>query len=374
MNDMDQSSIEVKIVNALTGQASQEELVELKRWIAESEANRKLYDEYAYIWKISGAVRHKDNFQPDAAWTLLNKQMKMKKWDMLSGVSWKKVLMAAAVLTLVFLAGTRINLFSAKDADVSVLLTFAEFTSPYGSKSKVKLPDGSTVWLNAGSILRYSSEFNISHREIYLEGEGFFDVTRDEQAPFVVQTSTITIKALGTAFNVKAYPEESLVETTVEQGAVQLIDPASPSRDATVLRANQKAVVMTGRYSEDAEPTTDNGQTQETQTGVITATLAEVQVKSNVRTEAYTSWKDPRWIIESEELSALAVKLERRYNVHFVFDDEALKEYVFSGKLEDETLEQVLETIKLTSPILYRVKNNTVYLSSNKMFSKQNKG
>jgi ferric-dicitrate binding protein FerR (iron transport regulator) len=99
--------------------------------------------------------------------------------------------------------------------------------------------------------------------------------------------------------------------------------------------------------------------------------IADVKVKSNVRTEAYTSWKDSRWIIESEKLSALAIKLERRYNVKFVFADEELKENVFSGKLEGETLDQVLEAIKLTSPILYKVKNNTVYLSRNKMFNQK---
>ena len=272
--------------------------------------------------------------------------------------------MAAAVLAIVFLAGTHVNRHPGNETAVQPASTYAEYTSPYGSKSKVKLPDGSLVWLNAGSILRYTSDFNVYHREVYLEGEGFFDVTHDEQSPFLVQTSTITIKVLGTTFNVKAYPEESVVETTVERGVVQLIDPSSSSQTTTLLRAHQKAVVVKGTLP-DAVP--DETPSQEIKPDV-TFPVADVKVNSNVRTEVYTSWKDARWVIESEKLSSLAVKLERRYNVRFVFDDEALKENVFSGKFEDETLDQVLEAIKLTSPILYKVKNNMVYLSRNKMF------
>ena len=372
MDDSNTNRIEEIIVSALTGQASPEELSELKLWLAESKANRRLYNEYAGIWSASLAVGRKDDYQPDAVWTSLNSRMKVQKRYVLSGFSWKKVVVAAAVLALVFLAGTRVNRHTGDETVVPTASTFAEYTSPYGSKSKVKLPDGSSVWLNAGSILRYSSDFNIHHREVYLEGEGYFEVTHDEQSPFLVQTTTITIKVLGTTFNVKAYPEEAVVETTVESGSVQLIDPLSSTQKTTLLRANQKAVITKGNLP-DAEP----GETsqKEIKPDVIKPSnpvpIAGVKVNSNVKTEVYTSWKDTRWVFEAEKLSSLAVKLERRYNVHFVFADEALKENVFSGKLEDETLDQVLEAIKLTSPILYKVKNNTVYLNRNKMFNQK---
>ena len=363
--------IEDKIVSVLTGQASQEELAEVRQWLAESANNRKLYDEYTGIWGISCAVGRNDDYQPDAAWTLLNRRMKTRKNYMQPTIPWKKVMLVAAMLAIVFLAGTSVTLFTGKATEQSPLM-FTEYSSPYGSKSMVKLPDGSSVWLNAGSMLRYSSDFNVHNREVYLEGEGYFNVTRNEQTPFLVQTSTITVKVLGTAFNVKAYPEESVVETTVERGAVQLIDPCSSSQEMTLLLAQQKAVVI---KESQPEKKTEEVPLQESNHGGIKPVsyipIADVEVNSNIRTEIYTSWKDSRWIFESEKLSSLAVKLERRYNVHFVFDDDELKDNVFSGKLEDETLNQVLEALKLTAPILYKIKQNTVYLSRNKMFNQK---
>ena len=373
VDDMYTSSIEEKIVNVLTAKASQEEVAEVRQWLSENEGNRKMYDEYVNIWKVSNAVNRNDDYSPDVAWASLNKRMKPEKPRKLHLASLKKAMMVAAMVTVVFLAGIAFNKFTTKTT-VTInqsLLTYTEYTSPYGSKSKVKLPDGSSVWLNAGSTLRYSSDFNEKNREVYLEGEGYFDVALNEQTYFLVQTSAITIKVLGTAFNVKAYPEESVVETTVERGTVQLINPLSASQEATILRAQQKAVI-----TKENLPDNKSGESsvQENKSDIKPSNsvpITGVKVNSNIKTEVYTSWKDQRWVIESEKLSSLAVKLERRFNVHFVFDDEALKENVFSGKLEDETLDQVLEAIKLTSPILYRVKNNTVTLTRNKMFNQK---
>ena len=366
------NSIEDKIVSILSGEASQEEIAEVRRWLAESADNRKLYNDYLFIWNISGVIGRKDGYRTEAAWTSLDKQMTAQRHPALYALSWKKAMMVAAVAGIVFLAGMRVSRFTGKPADEQHMLTYAEHTSPYGSKSKVKLPDGSQVWLNAGSTLRYSSDYNTNRREVYLEGEGYFDVTRNEKTPFWVQTSTITVKVLGTAFNVKAYPEESFVETIVERGAVQLIDPLSKSKEMTVLRAHQKAVVEKGSQPEVEPEAEAPEQEVKPEEGVKPSSyipIAAVKVNSEVRTEAYTSWKDTRWVIEREKLSTFAVKLERRYNVRFVFADDDLKDYVFSGKFEDETLDQLLEVLKLSAPILYRVKQNTVYLSRNKLFT-----
>jgi len=281
----------------------------------------------------------------------------------------KKVLLIAAMMVAVFVAGMSVHWFANNRVEDYIRLMYTEYTSPYGSRSNVRLPDGSTVWLNAGSILRYSSDFNVHHREVFLEGEAYFDVTHDEQMSFLVKTSTITVKALGTAFNVKAYPEESFVETTVERGAVLLISPLSSSKETTILRAHQKAVIVKKIQHEKktVETPLQDNIPDEVIKPIEYTPIAAVEVNSNVKTEAYTSWKDTRWVIEREKLSNFAVKLERRYNVQFVFNDKELKDYVFSGKFEDETLDQILEALKLTAPILYKVKQNTVYLSFNKM-------
>ena len=361
-------SIEAKIVNVLNGRASQEELSEVRQWLTESDDNRKLYDEYVAIWETSRAVGRDGDYQPDAAWALIKKRIKPQRRHTQYATSFKKVMMVAAMIALVFLAGMAVILFSGKTTNDQSRLTYTEYISPFGSKSKVKLPDGSLVWLNAGSMVRHSSDFNVSNREVYLEGEGYFDVMHNEQTPFIVQTSTITVKVLGTAFNVKAYPDEPVVETTVERGVVQLIDPLSTSQETTILRANQKAVVMKGIQPDIISEKQIQDEPSSGTKPLTYIPIAELEVNRNIATEAYTSWKDSRWVFEREKLSSLAVKLERRYNVRIVFNDEELKDNVFSGKIEDETLEQVLEVIKLTAPIFYEVKQNTVYLNRNKMF------
>ena len=360
MDNSHTKQIEETIVGVLTGQASAEELAEVRKWLAESEANRSLYDEYAHIWRTSLAIGRDADYQPDKAWSVLSKQMDQQAPQVRRIAWWVKVAMVAAVFAIVFLTGLTIWQLTKNDAGEQSVLSYTEYTSPYGSKSKIKLPDGSSVWLNSGSTLRHSSVFNVSNREVHLEGEGYFDVTFNEHIPFIVQTSAVTIKVVGTAFNVKAYPEEASVETTVERGAVQLIDPLSSSPETTILYAKQKAVVMKANQPERKVETV--------QTSAYVP-IADVKVNNNVATETYTSWKDSRWIIEREKLASLAIKLERRYNVRIVFSNEELKEYVFSGTFENETLDQVLEVVKLTAPIFYEVKQNTVYLSRNKAYN-----
>lgn len=358
-----ETSIEDKIVRVLTKQALPEELAEVRQWISESDDNRKLYDKYAAIWGISRAVGRNDDYQPDTAWEALNQRMKSQKHDKQHRISIKKLMVAAAMVVIIFLAGMALQQFTGNSTTDDQTLSYTEYTLPYGSKSKIKLPDGSSVWLNAGSTLRYASNFNTHCREVYLEGEAYFIVTRNEQTPFLVQTSTITIKVLGTEFNVNAYPEEPVVETIVESGVVQLIDPSS-SKETTILRAKQKAVIVKSDIMPEKQ-TSQDAQLDDIKP-LDYIPIAKMEVDDNVRTEAYTSWKDTLWVIEREKLSSLAVKLERRYNVHFVFVDEELRDYVFSGKFEKETLDQILEVMKLTAPILYKIEQNMVYLNRNK--------
>ncbi len=369
MNHTHTDHIEDKIINVLTGRASQEELLEIRKWLSINEENREVYDEYVTTWIAGGMIGRKNDFQADAAWTKLSKKMK-KTYYAEYRIPWGKIAVAA-MIAVVILSGMMIYNISNEAHINEDSLAYTEYSSPYGSKSQVKLPDGSNVWLNAGSILRYSSDFNKNVREIYLEGEGYFDVARNEQKPFLVQTSTIAIKVLGTAFNVKAYPEESIVETTVERGKVQLLEPLTTSQGTTILQANQKAVVIKNMPA--VIQMKEIGKTEKMKIKPPKyIPIAKMEVSSNIKVEAYTSWKDTRWIIESEKLADLAVKLERRYNIHIVFDDEELKNYVFSGKFENETLDEVLEVMKLSAPILYKTKQNMVYMSRNKMFQEVN--
>jgi ferric-dicitrate binding protein FerR (iron transport regulator) len=258
------------------------------------------------------------------------------------------------------------------EAAVSKVMT------PLGSKAQVELPDGTVVTLNAGSELYYSSTFGIDSRDVWLKGEGYFKVAKNEAIPFIVQAKKVRIKALGTEFNVKAYPDEAMVQTTLVSGAVSVRkEHASTAGKEWRLQSKQTVTIYDDeRVKETTSASTENleqSSTKTTTTQVATPSQitgithdSDVKIENNVKTELYTSWKDSRWLIEKEQLGDLVRKLERKYNVKISFANEQLRKYSFSGTLEDETFEQILEVIKLSAPINYSIKHNKVVITYNK--------
>ena len=240
---------------------------------------------------------------------------------------------------------------------------------PLGSHSQVELPDGTLVSLNAGSNLHYKSSFGMEHREVWLEGEGYFKVVKNA-IPFIVKAKDVTIKALGTEFNVKAYPEENTVQTTLVNGVVTVAQTNAPA-EAKEMTLKPKQTVTIYQQT-GAENTVQNKAAKPAANPTAGKPAREMEVakenvelKDDIDIELYTSWKDPRWVFQSEPLSDLAMKLQRRYNVQFIIADKDLKQYPVSGILTDETLEQVLDVIKTIAPVNYSVKKRIVTLSIN---------
>ena len=114
-----------------------------------------------------------------------------------------------------------------------------EIEAPYGAKIAMNLADGTKVWLNAGSKITYDNSFNSSNRRIQLVGEGYFKVAKNAELPFVVEAGEVAVKAVGTAFNVKAYPDENLLETTLVEGKVDV----SMGSDHVLLLPDQKITI-----------------------------------------------------------------------------------------------------------------------------------
>ena len=222
----------------------------------------------------------------------------------------------------------------------------------------MSLADGSKVWLNSGSTLKCKNSFGSNNRELHLTGEAFFEVEKNKDLPFVVKTSEIHIIALGTKFNVKAYSEEKTIETTLIEGSVKIESIVVKLSDNLVLKPNDKAVFtrksQTVVLTQNKNQTIDQAQIQEEK--------PKLEIFESVEPEPIISWKDQRWVINNEKLGNLAVKLERRFDVNFIFDNDVLKEYAFRGTLEDETLEQIMEAIKLSAPVKYIIDKKTVYV------------
>jgi len=230
-----------------------------------------------------------------------------------------------------------------------------EISVSYGSKSKVTLPDGSVVMLNSGSILRYPTRFDGNNRQVYVEGEAYFDVMKDKHHPFYVSTNSITIKVLGTKFNVKSYSDEKTVETTLVSGSVEIYSNRKEINDENrlaVLKPNQQATFEV-----------EKSKLSVSDLGNKTDSIKAIQINARVDVNPVIAWKDNRLVFRDENFADLTHKLERWYNVEIEIKDESLKTTLFSGVFEKESIEQSLTALRLATPFNYKIKQNHVTIT-----------
>jgi len=350
-------------------QLNQSQAEELLAWVSDNEDNRRYFREIGNIWYASSQLSTKET-DTGKAWKNLmdkiedNDNRPMPKPE----IRIRKSVLYRLVAAVLLIGALGIGTVFFRLPQTKSAITYFEALAPKGSRSFITLSDGSTVWLNSGTKLRYQSNFGQESRELYLEGEAYFVVAENKQMPFRVKTSDICITATGTAFNVKAYNDENIVETTLENGEVR-IDALNTSRykqesTPVFLKPNQKAV-----FVKSIKNLSVNRQQQKTK---LTRIESEVKIKtiplkidSLVDTKLTTSWKDSRWIFKSEKLLKLAPILERRYDIMITFRDSVLRSYRFTGTLKEESLEQVLKAICLAAPIRYEIIHNQVLFFEN---------
>lgn len=232
---------------------------------------------------------------------------------------------------------------------------FVEYIAEKGIKKQIMLPDGSTAWLNSGSKLSYPADFgNGKTRPVRLEGEAFFDVVKNKNKPFTIATDKITIKVLGTSFNVKAYPEEIKTETTLITGKIELSVNERPS-EKIIMKPNEKVEVISAPSAKD-----DNGVANK-QLTVTIASVSRVRIADKEYVKE-ASWKDNKLIFKNEPFSELAVKLERWYGVEFTLQNSEIGSYRFNGTITRESLKQTLDALQLIHYFNYKIENHDVII------------
>ncbi len=276
-----------------------------------------------------------------------------------------EVISLAAVFCIAFFLGSLLNHRDNIIAAVpSVSTTYNEIKAPLGAKTEIKLNDGTEVMLNAGSSIKYRSDYNSLNRDLVLEGEAYFKVARNVDLPLVVNAGNINIKATGTEFNVKAYADEGIIETTLVDGEVEISQKGNNDKNGIlVLEPNQKAIYAIRSDQLTIEKIKEIEPLAVKPAKVITD---KIMVSPKTDVEQVTAWTKNKLIIRSENLESLCTKLQRKYDVTFVFLDEGLRKHHFSGILLDETLQQVLDVIKLTAPVDYLIDRKTVLMFSKK--------
>jgi ferric-dicitrate binding protein FerR (iron transport regulator) len=239
--------------------------------------------------------------------------------------------------------------------------TANEIIAKRGSKTRTILPDGSTVWLNAGSSIRYEPGFSGPQREVTLQGEAFFDVVKQPSRPFIVHAGDLNIKVLGTAFNVKSYDEDKSVETTLIRGLVQITRPGDGRQAPIYLHPHQKIVLL--RKDIETQPAADKTENKAAAPEKRPHIVAiDSSMKEDERVE--TSWVYNRLEFRGDRFDELARKLERWYNIDVHFEDDSARALTFNGSLENETVEQAFLALEAAVPFRFKINHNEVYISS----------
>lgn len=226
---------------------------------------------------------------------------------------------------------------------------------PYGKIKEIVLPDGTKVKLNAGSSFSYPLVFSKATREVKLEGEGFFEVTKNAKKPFLVHTSTLTVKVLGTVFNVKAYRNDKNIETTLLKGKVQVELKDKPEKNI-ILLPNEKLIVDNNLPGVMNTAATD---AREAKVEYLVTALPQVKAEDIKE----TAWVNNRLVFTNESFEEVAKQIERKYNVQIVFEEPSLKNEQISGVLENESVEQALQIIQMTTPFKFRTDGRAIYLA-----------
>jgi len=243
---------------------------------------------------------------------------------------WLLAQRAAAILFLPVLLGSlAYNYLKPPLAESD--MAWAEIQCPLGVRTKFQLPDGSTGFLNSGSVLKYPVVF-ANNRNVTLTGEGYFEVVHNEKSPFHVKTKNLDVKVLGTTFNIIAYENETLEEVVLQTGYVEVA--SNDGKSLGSLQPEQELVF--------------NKQ--------------DLSYKINkVESAQYTSWKEGRLTLRNVNIDELAIRLSRWYNAEVIVDktNKAINAYSYHGTFVDEQLDDVLKILSLSSPISYFEKERT---------------
>lgn len=242
------------------------------------------------------------------------------------------VMRIAAVLIIGLLFGFFINEF--KDKPVLYCTSIA----PKGSISQMILPDNTVVFLNADSKIRYEVNSNKRQREVFLEGEAWFEVTKNEKKPFVVHTPYYDIKVLGTQFNVKAYKTDNEIVTTLERGSVQIISSGN-------VKICEPKILEPGEQ-------------------LVYNKLGKFLEIKKVDTRIFTSWKDNKLMFVNMSLKELIVLLERKYGIDIEVQDNIILDYHYDGTIKNETIIEILDMLNETLTIQYKIEGQKIIIQN----------
>ncbi len=294
---------------------------ELSRWVAANESHKKHYYEMTELWLSSYDKQHKNGRKNEAVYRRFAEQAGFRKQKYLFLREYTRI--AAALLVGVFLGTTGLYLFNQSNKqDEQAMIRTIEV--PLGSRSRLQLEDGTIVWLNAGSKFSCQPGFSQKNRQVTLEGEGYFEVARNEKLPFIVNAKEI---------DVKAYSDDQEIAVTLAEGSVNMVDKAAPA-NSVIMVPQQQAVYnkLTGK--------------------------TEVR---KVSTDAICQWTTGAHFFNEVSFEEIAGQLEKAFDVTFIFRNPERRKLRFYGEFRStDTLNDILTIMSSSEKFTYRRNNNII--------------
>lgn len=306
----------------LTQTATSEEKLLFEELMSDA-ANKRLFEQLKKIWLESAELKTYQMHDVAKSFYQMQQKIQNRKLQRKRYITTSLSGIAAGIIIL-------FGLFKLSGSQHLPFDSFQQvhFQTEFGNRSVVHLPDGSKVWLNAQSDLRYNAGFNVSDRSVFLSGEAYFEVAKGEKL-FVVDVNDLKVKVYGTKFNVSAYDDDPVIQTCLETGKISIHDPKSKEYEA-----KPGELVL---YEKSTK---------------------EFKIKS-VNPEEYAAWRMNKLYMHNEPLHVLAKKLERKYNINIEFKPSTLGDKIhYTGVFGNENLEEILEAITMASRLKYQKNGN----------------
>lgn len=294
------------LLTYIKGETSDQETKEVVTWLNEDEANRKVYESLSKVYYYS-------------LFNIPEEQTGKKRRT----IPLKKIGVELLKIAAIFLLVWGLNKFVFKSSEEILPESYLSVYAPAGQRSELVLPDSTKVWLNAKSKISYPVQFGKGKREVEIEGEAYFDVKRDTKAPFIVKAKDVSVKVLGTEFNIISYPDTELSDITLLNGKIELL--VNSRNESYEMSPNERIRLNEGKlYRLEAQGTD------------------------------YFKWRDGLLVLHNESVESIFHMMELYFNITIVVENKNLLKYRYSGKFRiDDGAEQMLRILQLEHDFTY---------------------
>jgi transmembrane sensor len=354
------------IIQFIEGNIAHTERQLVESWINADPKNRRLFNRIKEVWitpEVINSLR-KEHIEKD--WNII--LLRINESEINDSVALQTTLkrnskrnlirIAASVLIVASISGAYWAGRLRQSQNKTTRITYNEIVVPKGQRSQIILSDSSQVWINAGSKLRFADQFYGDKREVWLDGEAFFNVTKDDEKPFYVHTSDLNVKVHGTSFNIAAYTNEDIIETSLLDGSVsiQTNSTQGDQSDEVLLKPSHKAIFL---KREDVKIS------EETRREFSQPLVAnKIIISKPVDVKAAVSWTEGKLIFTDETFDHIVIELERKYDVRIFVEDENINKTKYTGVLKNISIEQALRAIQLSMPINYTIHDNIIRITA----------